>query len=85
MIQLQPANTRARPLRLDADRVQNLLRASPYCAVRKLVCELEHDRIVLRGTVPCFYLKQIAQSVALGVVGPGLMESDVEVCTNSCP
>jgi hypothetical protein len=59
--------------------VQRQLGASPYWPIRQLVCEIDRDRIVIRGTVPCYYLKQVAQSVALKAVGPDRLRSDIEV------
>ena len=67
------------PLESSVRRVQTQLRASPYWPVRQLVCEINRDRIVVRGTVPCYYLKQVAQTVALKVAGAGRVESDVKV------
>jgi len=42
------------------------LAASPYRQLHLLRCDcdLEHDELVLRGTVHSFYLKQLAQETA---------------------
>ena len=40
------------------------LRTSPYLSLRRLTCSLWQGKLVLRGEVPTFYLKQVAQSVA---------------------
>ena len=62
-----------------ASALQQQLQGSPYWSVRQLSCDMEQDRVVLRGTVPCFYLKQVAQALALKTVGIGPLRSDIEV------
>ena len=55
------------------------LRSSPYWSLRQLVCQLDRDRVTLHGTVPSYYLKQVAQALALKAVGVGHVESDIDV------
>ena len=55
------------------------LRTSPYWSLRQLICDVERDRVTLRGTVPSYYLKQVAQTLALKAVGVGHVESDIDV------
>ena len=62
-----------------ASALQDQLRSSPYWSVRQLVCYVDQERIVLRGSVPCYYLKQVAQSVAVKTVGVEFVRSDIEV------
>jgi hypothetical protein len=59
--------------------VQRQLRTSAYWSIRQLVCEIDRERIVLRGTVPSYYLKQVAQSLALKAIGEERLHSDIEV------
>ena len=59
--------------------VQYQFRTSAYWSIRQLVCEIDSERIVLRGTVPTYYLKQIAQSLALRAIGIERLHSDIEV------
>jgi hypothetical protein len=63
----------------DARALQHQLQSSPYWSVRQLICHVEQDRVVLRGTMPSFYLKQVAQSLAVKAVGVGRLCSDIEV------
>lgn len=62
------------------------LRSSPYLSLRDLKCGLWQGKLVLRGQVPTFYLKQVAQSVVrsiwnndildeVRVAGPGVKSS----------
>ena len=42
---------------------RQLLGESNYLALRRLDCEFRDGQLVLRGRVPTFYLKQVAQTV----------------------
>ncbi len=42
---------------------QQLLEESNYLALRRLHCECHNGHLVLRGRVPTFYLKQVAQTL----------------------
>ena len=55
------------------------LGASPYWSIRRLVCQIERDRITVQGTVSSFYLKQIAQSLATRAVGLERVRSKIDV------
>lgn len=55
------------------------LQSSPYWSLRQLVCQVDRDRVVVRGTVPSYYLKQVAQTLALKSFGAGRVESDIDV------
>ncbi len=59
--------------------LQDQFRTSGYLAIRQLVCEVRRDQVVVRGTLPCFYQKQLAQSLALKAVGSEQLCSDIEV------
>lgn len=41
------------------------LRASPYLALRRVRCEQHDGQMVLSGRVPTYYLKQLAQAIAM--------------------
>jgi hypothetical protein len=45
------------------DDVRSCLESSNYVSIRKLDCQLEDDLLVIRGTVPSYYLKQLAQEL----------------------
>jgi hypothetical protein len=59
--------------------LESQFRASPYRAVRQLACHFDRGRTIIRGTVPSYYLKQVAESLAGKVVGEGNVESDIDV------
>lgn len=50
-------------------RADQVLRQSPIPALRKLsVAETDHD-VILSGSVPSYYLKQLAQETIMPVLG----------------
>jgi hypothetical protein len=59
--------------------LQKQFERSLYWPLRQLICQIEQDRVVLRGTVPCYYLKQLAQTLAIKSMGVGSISSDIEV------
>jgi len=67
---------------ISANALQRQLEASPYWYLRQLTCTADEGRIFLRGTVPCYYLKQIAQTLAVKTVDLGRIDSDIEVKSN---
>jgi len=59
--------------------LQEQLRNSPYWSVRQLVCYTSEDGVIVSGTVPSYYLKQVAQSLTMRIVGLGQVRSDIHV------
>ena len=59
--------------------LEQQLRTCPYWSVRQLICGADQSRLFLRGTVPSYYLKQVAESLAAKAVGLGCVECDIEV------
>jgi hypothetical protein len=67
---------------MGATALQRQFQTSPYWYLRRLTCAVAEGRVVLRGTVPCYYLKQIAHTIAVKTVGLGRIDSDIEVESN---
>jgi len=55
------------------DRAIALLRSSSYHPVRHVSCEVNERVLILRGHVPNFHLKQIAQTVVRELLSDGLV------------
>jgi osmotically-inducible protein OsmY len=53
------------------DRVRTELVKSPYGAIRAVSCRVNDGVLTLSGSVPSYYLKQIAQRLALNALGEG--------------
>ena len=54
-------------------------RNNRYWPLRRLICVCEQDHVIVRGMVPTFYLRQIADSLAANVVGLGRVLSEIQV------
>lgn len=60
---------------------QQCLRASPYAALHRVRCIADSGDVVLRGCVPSFYLKQLAQELVrhssgeCGIINELIVES----------
>jgi osmotically-inducible protein OsmY len=62
-----------------AERVERALRATGYPALRTIEVSVHCRRVVLKGRVPSYYMKQMAQAVTLAVAGVQELCNDVEV------
>jgi osmotically-inducible protein OsmY len=59
-------------------RVEALLGGS-YWALRRVSCEYSDGLLTLRGRLPSYYFKQVAQEMAARVPGVGHVENRIEV------
>lgn len=62
-----PARKMAEPDQDLRDRILRKLSKSQYYALRKVVCEVNNGVPTLRGRVPSYFLKQVAQSLVVEV------------------
>jgi osmotically-inducible protein OsmY len=62
-----------------AERVERALRATGYPCLRAVEVAVCGRLVVLRGRVPSYYMKQLAQAAALDVEGVPELRNDVEV------
>ena len=68
------------PEKLVEAQVQTDLRESCYQAIRAVTCQLDRGVLTLRGQVPSYYHKQLAQVVAhRRVAGAAVIRNDLEV------
>lgn len=65
-----------------ADLAEQCLRNSPYLALRRIACLPLGHAIVLRGCLPTYYLKQMAQSLVSQVPGVEQVQNEIEVVTS---
>jgi osmotically-inducible protein OsmY len=59
--------------------VQKALDESPYPEIRHVRCEQQRDTTFLRGSVSCYYSKQLAQETVKNVPGVSHVVNAVEV------
>jgi osmotically-inducible protein OsmY len=79
----QPAALEAARLPLDnglAERVERALRATGYSPLRAIKVSIHSQFVILRGRVPSYYMKQLAQATVLDVPGVRELRNDVQVC-----
>lgn len=57
------------------------LRSSPYSALKELGCTCRDGTLELRGRLPSYYLKQVAQTLVTGVAGVTTVANRIEVTT----
>jgi hypothetical protein len=71
------------PQRGTAELAESRLRRSAYLALQNLSCEFRAGVLILRGCVPSYYLKQVAQAVVAAVDGVGRIDNQIEIvaCT----
>jgi osmotically-inducible protein OsmY len=74
------APTRAEAL---ASGIAEVLKSSGYAVLRSVVVEYHEGVVVLRGRVPTFYLKQVAQAVASKVRGVDVLVN--RLCVDDTP
>jgi osmotically-inducible protein OsmY len=51
----------------------------PHLTSQRIWCEFEDGHLFLRGQVPSFYHKQLAQAAVAGLDGVGQVVNDIEV------
>ena len=68
-----------------AARAESGLRTSGYRSLRVISCESHEGRLVLRGRVPSYYLKQVAQEQVRRIEGVESIVNAVEVCARRAP
>lgn len=65
---------------LDAEEAARIrLQHSPYRALRRVTCEFTDGVLSLRGSVPTYHYKQLAQVAVLGIAGVQRIVNEVEV------
>jgi osmotically-inducible protein OsmY len=62
-----------------ADLAERALRNSPYLALRNVTCDYQGGVLILRGCLPTYYLKQVAQAVVARVEGVRQVANEIDV------
>ncbi|HKB39824.1 MAG TPA: BON domain-containing protein [Gemmataceae bacterium] len=74
---------RAEPARGVGEQAESRLRSNSYLALKNVSCEYDGGRLILRGCLPTYYLKQIAQEVVAGVTGVTEIVNQINVVKES--
>ena len=62
---------------------EHCLRNNSYLALKNVSCEYNEGVLTLRGCLPTYYLKQIAQTAVARVAGVERVNNEIEVITSS--
>jgi osmotically-inducible protein OsmY len=60
---------------------ERCLHSNPYLDLKYLTCAYHDGVLVLRGCLPTYYLKQLAQQVVVGLEGVGHIDNQIQVVT----
>ena len=58
---------------------ESRLRSNSYLSLRNVSCDYHAGVLTLRGCLPTYYLKQMAQEVVAGVEGAEQISNQIEV------
>jgi hypothetical protein len=89
MLTIQPAKTRP-PKKIHltpftiTELAESKLRSKPYQALKSLCCDYQDGVLVLRGCLPSYYLKQVAQEVVARLDGVARIDNQIRVVTPAC-
>jgi osmotically-inducible protein OsmY len=61
------------------------LRRNPYLALKGVTCDLHDGVLVLRGRLPSYHLKQVAQEAVASLAGVERIDNQIQVVTSSSP
>jgi len=62
-----------------AEGAESCLRGNPYLALKNVSCEYHEGVLTLRGCLPSYYLKQMAQAAVSRVAGVARIVNQIEV------
>jgi osmotically-inducible protein OsmY len=60
-------------------KVRERLRGHSHLLRQRIWCEFDGDKLFLRGQVPSFFYKQLAQEAAQSIAGVGQVLNEIEV------
>lgn len=66
-----------------AEGAEHCLRQNSYLALKNVRCDYHDGVLTLRGCLPTYYLKQLAQSVVARLDGVGRIVNEIVVVTAS--
>jgi osmotically-inducible protein OsmY len=62
-----------------SDAAKHRMLQQPHLTTQRLWCEFEEGNLFLRGQVPSFYFKQLAQEAVVGMEGVRQIVNEIEV------
>jgi osmotically-inducible protein OsmY len=68
-----------------ADLAERCLRSNPYQALKNVSCDYRDGVLLLRGCLPSYYLKQVAQEAVASLEGVHRIDNQIQVVSPVCP
>ena len=62
--------------------IADAFRQTGYGQLRSLAVRREGESVILAGQVPTYFLKQLAQTVAMSVSGVGCVDNEIHVVSD---
>jgi hypothetical protein len=62
-----------------ADLAEGCLRRNPYLALKNVACDCRDGVLVLRGCLPSYYLKQVAQEAVARLEGVKAIDNQIQI------
>ena len=81
----QPATPTRPPQPSLQELAEGCLRRNPYLALRNVSCDCRGGVLVLRGRLPTYYLKQVAQEAVAHLEGVQGVDNRIEVVPRANP
>jgi osmotically-inducible protein OsmY len=81
----EPDTQRFDPQAATADLAERCLRSNSYLALKNISCDWLDGVLVLRGCLPTYYLKQIAQEAVAPLEGVERIDNQIQVVTPAFP
>jgi hypothetical protein len=81
----QPATPTQTPQPGLKELAEGSLRRHPYMALKNVTCDLLGGVLVLRGCLPTYYLKQVAQEAVAPLEGVERIDNQIQVVTRAFP
>jgi len=66
------------------EKAENRLRSNPYLALKNVSCECHAGVLTLRGCLPTYFLKQMAQTAVDRLEGVQRIVNDIQVVSAGC-
>ena len=63
------------------DRAERFLHSNPYLVLKHISCDYLDGVLILRGRLPTYYLKQLAQESVADLDGVDRIENQIQVVT----
>lgn len=79
------AERAAEPQPVPVDVAERCLRSNPYLALKNVSCDWLGGVLVLRGCLPSYYLKQLAQEAVASLKGVARIDNQIQVVTPALP